>query len=1162
MHNLSITALSALFMLANMFVTSAQGVTYANTATAFNWIDASTHTKLGPTLGGIYSPFYQFSNTGGCGSTPPFIDDSLSSNIPIGFTFMYGGANFTQVRVMSNGRLQFNNNLTCGFGSPVTQLPYPNASLDSTMRIYGGDLDPSLQSEIGGGYTTSCTDRAVCYVSYATLGTAPYRSFVVTWSHVPEWTSFSNASGDYNLQVILQENGEFIYQYGNSTPGPGHTTGQVGWQVNNTSADLEVPAIGFPVANTALKFYIPRPVAEYRMEQLSWNGTANEVLDTSGNSRHATAIALGGATRPQDVATGQVCRGGQMTENNTTAAISAIDTNIAIPTTVGNSGTISFWYNNAANSPSATRVLFDATTTAGRSFYLHRTNTRALTFTVTDSGNTNRTVTTANNALPNTGWSHIAVSWTFNNLAAANSDRLRIWIDGALTTTSGFTTNNVISNQIGTLYIGDNRSAASPVGRSAGNPGGGNATLDEFRLYNYEGGTALVNRDFSLTGACLSHYAVSHAGSGQACQANNVTVTAHDITHGLITMPNNTTQISLSTSTGEGDWALISGYGVLNNGTANDGGASYLFNGEYQAVFALTHNTAGNVNINVTDGQITEGAGEDADLVLTACFANFNACHDHATTHCSAAQGKLFTRIAGINSTYDIVALDGSDNVATSFTGRAVISLIARTNAGTVDAQNCFTPSFTQVIDNAATDFTSGRLTLNAVSISDAYREARIKVVCDSTNCPPLGMTWCSVDDFAIRPAGFNVTADLGGPTLKAGHSFNMTADSGTATYDGTPVLDTALMRDHNAAAIGTLTGTFPVASGGGSTGTSFSYHDVGTLSLLADAVKDTTYSNVDQPNDCVDGATSNTLSGGKYGCVTGSDVAGPFGRFYPDHFDYAATLNTACSGFVYMDHPALDINLNLRALSSGGLVTSRYTDGYSQLGTFSITGDNSGSAVSLSRLDPALPAFTWSNGSYLVGTTTTFQRLAAPDGPYDSFALKANILTEPDGVTISGTDLSDTTRVRFGRIRISNQYGSELLPLDLQISAQYFNGSSWMTNMLDSCTPLSANNFAYAFGGNLSACETAGTLTGSAPNFKLRLAAPNNGNDGVATLTLNLGATSIGNTCLAVGGTGPADTPTNQPWLSLPSGGNPSGQATFGIYRGNNSFIYYREDY
>lgn len=1140
---------------------TAQAVTYANTATTFNWIDASTHTKLGPTTGGVYSPSYQFRNTGGCGTTPPIIDDTLSDNIPIGFTFMFGGVNFTQVRIMSNGRLQFNNNTTCGYGSPVTQLPYPDANLDYTMRIYGGDLDPSLQSEIGGAYTTACTDRNSCYVSYATLGTAPNRRFVVTWSNVPEWTTFTYTSGNYNLQVILQENGEFIYQYGNSTPGPGHTVGQIGWQVSNASGDYDVPQVGFPPAGTAIKFYIPQPVAEYRMEQPAWNGTAGEVLDTSGNGRHATAIVAGTTTRPQTVAGGKVCRGGQIADNNSTAEISAIDTGIAVPTTVGNSGTISFWYNNSSND----RMLFDASVTSNRWFYLQRTNNRALSFVVTDSSGTHRTATTANNILPNNGWSHIVVSWSFNNLAGSNQDRLRIWVDGVLRATSAFTTTATLSSQIGTLYIGDNRSSISPVGRSAGNPAGSAATLDEFRIYNFEGGLALVQRDMNQTGACLAHYAISHAGSGQACQTNQVTVTAHDASHTPIIMPNNTTTIVLSTADGQGDWSLVSGWGVLNNGTAGDGIATYLWNGEYQAVFALNHPTAGTVNLNVTDGQITEL--EDPPLTLTACFTRFNACHDYTSTHCSAAAGKLYTRLAGIGSGYDVVALDGSDNVATSFTGKAKVSVIARAApGGPVDAQNCFAPDYSLVLDNAVTSFSSGKLTLTNKTVPAAYRDARIKVECDATNCPPSGMTWCSVDNFAIRPQAFSVTANLGGPTLKAGHDFTLMADSGvSAYYTGTPTLDASKLRDHNGNPAGSITGSFSAGTGAAAVGT-FQYHDVGTITLLAEAVTDASFTSVDQPNDCIASSTSNTLSGGKYGCVIGSGPAGPFGRFYPDHFTYGATLTPACGSFTYMDQPALGIALSLQARSANGAVTSRYTAGYSPLGTFSITGDDGGTPVSLSRLDPALPGFTWSNGSYSVNVSNAkFTRNTAPDGPYENFALKVSV-SDPDGATLSGSDVSNTTRIRHGRIKLGNVHGSEFLTLPIPFALQYYNAGSWVSNTLDTCTTLNASDFALVFpvasGNHLAACETALSLTGTAPTLQPRLAAPGSGNDGWADLTLNLGATASGSTCTTVGGPPVPATTANRPWLQFPANTNPTARATFGKFQNANEFIYLRENY
>ena len=247
-------ALELLFLLIWSFSYPAHAGTYAVIPYTFSWIDAGSHSKLGPTTGGLYSATYKFTGNSGCGSSVPILDDIISDDIPLGFSFRFGATDFTSLRVMSNGRIQFNNNTTCGFGSPVTQLPYPNAGLNYSMRIYGNDLDPTLKSEVS-GYSTSCISRASCYVSYATAGSAPDRQFVVTWYHVPEWTSTNSASGAYDLQLILQENGEFIYQFGSSVRGPAAALAQIGWQIS--TSDYAVSSVGFPTDNSAFKFYIP-----------------------------------------------------------------------------------------------------------------------------------------------------------------------------------------------------------------------------------------------------------------------------------------------------------------------------------------------------------------------------------------------------------------------------------------------------------------------------------------------------------------------------------------------------------------------------------------------------------------------------------------------------------------------------------------------------------------------------------------------------------------------------------------------------------------------------------------------------------------------------------------------------------------------------------------
>ncbi|MBA3034056.1 MAG: LamG domain-containing protein [Gammaproteobacteria bacterium] len=1212
---------------------SAQAVTYANVATTFNWIDASTHTKLGPTTGGVYSPLYRFSNTGGCGSTPPYIDDSLSDNIPIGFTFMYGGVSFTQVRIMTNGRLQFNTTTpttttTCGYGSPVTQLPYPSAGLNYTMRIYGGDLDPSLQSEIGLAYITSCTTRASCYVSYAVLGTAPYRSFVVTWSNVPEWTTATSASGSYSVQVILQENGEFVYQYGANTPGPGNTVAQIGWQVDSNSNDFEVPAVGFPANNSAIKFYIPRPVAEYRMEQPSWNGTAGEVFDTSGNGRHGTAVAAGAATRPTAVAAGRVCRGGQVADNATAADISAVNTGLSIPTAVGSVGTISFWYNNS----SGDRMLFDASVTNNRWFYLRRTSNRALSFVVTDSVNTNRTATTANSAIPDTGWTHIAVTWNFNALAAANSDRVRVYVNGVLSVTSAFSSAGTLSPSIDTLYIGDNRSSVSPVGASAGNPGGANASIDEFRIYNYEGGLALVQRDMNQAGACLHHYAITTSGTPSVCsppQPVQVTVTAHDSAHGVVTMPNNTTQVVLSISptatpsttaaalTNGGNWSLVSGYGTFNDGTADDGLATYIFNGEYQVVLNYQPTVSGNVYAHVTDGQIVES--ENTVLSVAGCVSNFNGCEPpippalQCTPTAPPALGyaALYTKLSGSNFNLEGVALKSDGTREPGFSGSVAVDLLANINTGvSLGANNC-PSSQDAVIALGNASFSSGRATVSGVNVTNAYRDVRMRFTCSVAVCGSA-ITRCSSDNFAIRPQSFTLSTTTAlnpvAPStnkLAAGEDFNLMANPGvTVGYTGTPAVSTANVVDHAATAVNAaltwnnptlpLPGAaapngFPQAAGG-STSNIFQYHDVGTITLRADAVTDAGYTSVDQANnDCVTGSTSNTAASGKFGCTIGSAVLGPLGRFHPHHFAANASFTPGCvgGGFTYMDHDALGITLNITAQSKTDATATRYASPASTYvlpATLGVTLLNDASATDLlSRLSqPSVPARIWTAGAYTAGDTYRFdaRNLATPvmDGPYDSLRMRVAVTDATDGVKITklnGTAVapavssidSPTTRVRYGRLRMQNAYGSELLPIRVPVRAEYFKGTGWLLNTLDdSCTTIPAA--ALARGNVLPPASLLAptatlpvTLSSGQSNIILTQGATKY--VGSVDLALNLRSGAGNDQSCVTWGTTPVTTGADLPWLQFPwCGGklDPAARIRFGSPKA--PYIYLRERY
>ncbi len=180
-----------------------------------------------------------WSRTAQCSGGGAAVDDDITAELPIGFTYVFGTTSYTTVRIMSNGRLQFNNNF-CGHGtqttSPVTYpYNYPGANVARTMRVYGADFDTS----IGG------------VVTYATLGSAPNRRFVATWSNISEWNQTTDSR--FNVQIILEESGDFIYQWGASNNTSGGKA-QIGWELTTADYGLVTFTNIGSLVGTAVRF--------------------------------------------------------------------------------------------------------------------------------------------------------------------------------------------------------------------------------------------------------------------------------------------------------------------------------------------------------------------------------------------------------------------------------------------------------------------------------------------------------------------------------------------------------------------------------------------------------------------------------------------------------------------------------------------------------------------------------------------------------------------------------------------------------------------------------------------------------------------------------------------------------------------------------------------
>jgi len=150
-------------------------------------------------------------------TTTGSLDDSVDRNVSLGFTFPFGGANYTQVNIVSNGYLRFNTNNNTYYNNRT--LANIDATMPHAIFPYWDDLNPAT----GGNIT------------YDRFGTAPNRRFVVTWKNVPHY----NVVGQYSLQVVLYEDGGIRFRYDSTTDTNGNSNGgaTIGVIENNTFFD-------------------------------------------------------------------------------------------------------------------------------------------------------------------------------------------------------------------------------------------------------------------------------------------------------------------------------------------------------------------------------------------------------------------------------------------------------------------------------------------------------------------------------------------------------------------------------------------------------------------------------------------------------------------------------------------------------------------------------------------------------------------------------------------------------------------------------------------------------------------------------------------------------------------------------------------------------------
>jgi MSHA biogenesis protein MshQ len=1049
----------------------------------------------------------------------PGDDDQATISFTGGFTFSFAGTAYSSVRVLANGALQFGAdtgfmrtyaNTTLPAGSAAGNGSCAASATVRTIMPYWDDLDPSHTGSGG--------------VTWQQKGTAPNRYLVISWNGVYQYSTTT----PYTFQVILYENGEFKYQYGNANATGASAT--IGVQVSASDYTLYSYNSGYNANGSAIRWFVPSGtptrLAEYRMDEFSWAGNVGEVTDSTGNGYGG--VRVGSAT---NTASGHVCRGADIPANTSTA-ISAIDTTVDVDSALGNDGSVSFWYRgNAAWVSSPEAMLLDASGSASRPFFLARKSTGALRFVVSDSAGTLVDATSSVQAIAAGTWAHIAVTWQL--ASGTNQSTVRLYVNGVQVGVKTATTNGTIDTSLLTLFLGDNRTAAIPANASSASA---NGRIDEVSVYNYEISALEIAADLAVSHACtppLHHVEIRHgSGTGLTCTPSTLTVLACQdascsslYTSGLtgsltasgtpsvvwpsganFSIPAGSSSITLATQVTSAGSVL---FGTANlsvtptsASTCNFGSPACTFTAaDAGLIFDVpNHVSEASQSVGVTAVRKSDNAAS-----CTPAFANVNKSITFSCSYANPTSGTLPVRVGG-------KALNAANSAAAACdaSGQAVTLAFDSTGKATATLQYA--------------DVGEMNVTAKYVgSGSDA------------------GLTMAGTDSFIAAPSAFAFSSITGAP-IKAGNPFSATVTARNGAGNPTPNFGkeappavptlTFTRYQPSSGSSGSFNGTLGSFSNGSATGSNLTWSEVGNGDLTASL-------------------NSYLLTGINATGTTGT--TGAVGRFIPHHFD--TTVSPACLGgsFYYSGQP---VTTTITARNAGNGVTSNYAGAtwakattISDAGSLGLGGFNGTNSV---------PATAFSGGSASALPTYTFtdKLTALPVGKV--LTLRA---VDADGVSSLPPDGNEgSTPLRSGRLVIPNGYGSEKSPLDVLMRVEYWSGQAWLPSTADTCTTILASSLALSnyrdYRGVAATWTTAGNVARDPDNnsvHKLTLAAPSGGSTGTVDIAFNLGTGTADQSCNA---NHPATGSGNLAWLRSRNGScattwdrDPAARAAFGVY-------------
>jgi MSHA biogenesis protein MshQ len=904
-----------------------------------------------------------------------------------------------------------------------------------------------------------------------------------------------------------------------------------GTRTATTTQALEQDAFGeFAIGELVNVVY-----AEYRMEDAA--GLLGALADTSGNNRNGVRVGAANTATPSPV---KVCQGLTI-PNNTTPLTNrdAGDTQVNL-NQVSERGSITFWYKgNAAWNSGAVKQLLDASSTATAVFALQLTATGLLRFDISDTAGVSRTITqTVTSGIAANTWAHVAVTWDFT------VPTMLIYVNGAAVGTGAAGATNGAMATLSTLYIGDNRNTGvappnNPNGISA------NGVFDEVRIYRGVRSLAQIGVDMNATFSCAGGATI--AGRFNAFE----TTTGGTATTGVIK-----TKIS-GTSTTVAVAAINEIHGAVNT----------LFTGTVKIELLNATDDGGTL-----DANRCRSSWSTINTAGTLTFAGGDLGRKNFSFTESDAYRNLRLRISYPSTGTPVLIGCTTDNFA--MRPNSLQSIVAQDETW----ETAYTTGTPRTLDNSGIVHKAGRpFTISATALNGA-----------------------------------------GSPAATPGYDGTPTVVSGSTVLLSPSPASTECTGGNPACSPGTLNpGTWATAGSGIVRTTTASYTEVGVFRVQ---FEDQTWASVD---------ASDSTTGELY-VPASANVT--IGRFVPNHFLVASSQapvfqtfgadDTTCTApssgskrrFTYIGQ-SFNWQTRPRVLVTaerfGGGTTMLYRGTVADGGLFRIA---TGGVIYTHSGGTGFTATPHAAGIVFVDNHngTAFITASASDAfsygrttPQVAFnaaismTMNAQDTSESDGaissttaitfngggggIAFDGGDFSATLTggktFVFGRLRLANANGSQLVPLPVQLVTDYWvepsPGKSFFAfNTADHCTTLAGANFmlsnpqgtGFAVAPTCTTSVSSAAITFNGGRGNLVLTKPAGGLVGSVDLAANLGTTAAGNTC--VGGASVAHSFANKTFLqgTWSSGGNydqnPTARARFGVYQGSEEVIHRRENF